>query len=1257
MNIPFFQTSKLWLPSYLAQNLEKVLNAKTSQERVRSIRDVYSLLVRTITITVVSQYLFQENRSIHDDNLNSMLANKLPDLTMDAWLQLLFASVKAFGNQPGGLFIQEIYDLYWDTTSRSSHVYKTDEEDLLIHLGQMVSVIRDDGSALNTDVDWDKLERESSELLSIILKKFCFLQDYELIRVLAAGSDFREVEVYKGMKVSLSKISKTDVGLQEGWFYWQHVGTNEFLRLNPFLVFWQDVVAGKDVAVYQGYVHERLQYLLTLLGKTVVDKTGLKEFEKLMNEIIWEARGKPRDVEKLEWDLLLKVGTRVSQSGMGRTKHKYSPDLYLQREQTCELFWRYLASKKKIFILVGKTGSGKSSFILSLGNVLSKNDNICTIMYEGSLLNVDPSIQNVFAKDFNDWVIVGGQKTNDLWEEIGRVKGIENRQVILFVDAINENTNPQVLLQQLDMLARVTGPWLKIVLTCRPETLQIIRYGVGLDQTLYYQEKDGREVQAEQQLFSYSDNLDPFSRDELQTVYEKYKAKYNLKSELAELPGKVKDILQDPFNLWLVSLTYLAREIPKGLTVSDLVKVYLESLKTNLILKDDDINFLKNRLVPLFFGLDGKAAFELSRDMIQKAGGSELLDSIRSLKLSDKGERKNKSYIKLADADILAMVNENSDWKIKFTHDRFFEYFVGERILELGTSQDDQSEYFQNLITQTKQSPFLWGAVKHALVMESGESSLKTPLMLCYTDEQRVKEMMVEVLIDFGFDNLPKTEEILGQLLPPSKRAGFLKRIQRLLGNTNPTFDISIRNSQKIAIEVASKLNLIQVLQTGTIQKDPAVRTSAVRHAYYLWQREPAQVLKILRQISEDAFPDIIPNMDAVESLIAFSLVIFIDHFKDEDVLQELQNIWSGNFIAKIFMRDESAGFIKRRLNTFVRERIFFNSIKLVMTLIREFPQYAKAVNYSFIDAFFRLGEEEKELYKNLVGYLDLNGDYSAEQMKDDYLAAIKTQCLLFQGAVVLGLGVHARQDPDGLLPFLRRFFEGAKKDAPTNIWVASIPTVLMSVLDNNPNHNDYFGFFLEAAGTCQTFYKIHTPEAYYLGPYVLYQYLRTHDVRTDWLVKRIDAQLEAKNVDFFNALVDSELVIVGIERQQPLAALEVLAIFFNRESITSEIRQIILTYLTRLRIHYPDEVDYFLEKQNAPDDFCLSVRANEPAETVGALIGRTKVWNFILNALTESSGFQKHLIHLFTKAADFKETKFWLEYIIRYLLNLVYGQ
>jgi len=42
---------------------------------------------------------------------------------------------------------------------------------------------------------------------------------------------------------------------------------------------------------------------------------------------------------------------------------------------------------------------------------------------------------------------------------------------------------------------------------------------------------------------------------------------------------------------------------------------------------------------------------------------------------------------------------------------------------------------------------------------------------------------------------------------------------------------------------------------------------------------------------------------------------------------------------------------------------------------------------------------------------------------------------------------------------------------------------------------------------------------------------------------------------------------------------------------------------------------------------------------------------------LTESSGFQKHLIHLFTKAADFKETKFWLEYIIRYLLNLVYGQ
>lgn len=1266
MDIQFFQTSKLWLPSYLARNLEKVLNAETPEESCRSMRDVFSLLVRTVTISLVSQYLFQKKDRVQDDNLNHMLANNLPELSMDACLQLLFASVNALGNEPQNFFIQEIYELYWDTSSGEP---KASEENLLRQMVQILSIVKDDELASNNHVDWDKLNQECSDLLVKILKKFCFLQNYELIRVVGTGNSFWEVEVYKGMEVELSKVSGSGVSLQEGWFYWHHVETKTFLRLNPFLVFWQDVVTGKDVAVFEAYVPERLQYLLTQLGKIVVVNAGEKEFEKLMDEIIREAGSKPQEVKALEWEQLRKVCMRISQYGMGRNLHKYNPDLYVQRWHVFESFEKFLASDKKIFVLVGNSGTGKSSFVLSLAEALKKNDNICTISYDGKQLKVEPSIQNAIAKDFNKFVMIDGEKSNDLWIEIGKVKGIENKQIVLFVDGINENTYPKELLGQLYQLANLNWSWLKIVLTCRPETWQKILTRQNMDEKLYYQEQDRNPTGGDR---SFSIKLEAFSKNELEDVYEKYKRKYDLKTDLRDIKGRVQEILRDPFNLWLVSSTHQHQEIPDGLVVSDLVKVYVESLLKSGVLREKDIEFLKEELVPLFFESDSRIVNELSREEIKgedfkreernrenlRRNDSKeeeyLYDRIRGEGVSSEGEPKTKSFTNLTDAHILLMDNEDLDWKIKFTHERFFEYFVGEQISRLSISRKDLVNYFQNLVIRTNQLTFLWGAVKHALVIEMGGPSLDTILKLCYTTEQRVKEMMVAVIIDFGSENLSKTEAFLEQLLPVSKQTGSLKRGQLILRRASLTYDIRNRNAQKIAVEAASKLQLAWVLQTGAVQKDPAVRTSAVRYGYYLWQQNPNEGYKILRQISKDALPGIIPNLVAFESFVVFSLVIFIDHFKNDEVLNQLRSIWSRNLIAKLFIRNESDGFVKRKLQAFVRELLFFNAIKMVMTIIKEFPQYAKAVNYSFIDAFFHLETREKELYKKLVGYLNAESDYSTEQMKADYLAAIKTQCLLFQGVVILGLSVHALQNPGEFLPFLKHFFSEAEKDTPENIWVASIPTVLMTVLDQNAREKEYFEFFVQTAAKCQVFYTKHTPEAYYLGPYVLYQYLRTGNAETDWLKTRIEAQLKSNNLSFFDALINSELVIVGIEKYEPIAVLQVLGLFFAQS--TPEIKQIIQTFLTRLKIYYPNEVDNFLEEQKVPDDFRLSVRANETTETLGALIGGTKVWNFFLNVLSESSGFQKHLIHLFDKAANFSDAKKWIEYTIRYLFNLVFG-
>jgi hypothetical protein len=430
----------------------------------------------------------------------------------------------------------------------------------------------------------------------------------------------------------------------------------------------------------------------------------------------------------------------------------------------------------------------------------------------------------------------------------------------------------------------------------------------------------------------------------------------------------------------------------------------------------------------------------------------------------------------------------------------------------------------------------------------------------------------------------------------------------------------------------------VWVFNTGVFHTDPSTRTKTIENGYNLWKRNTKLGFKLL---------DSIVNLRAFKAFTIFSLMIFLDNFRDEKVLQELQIIWKRSYLGKVL--------------SFFTQHFLPHVIDVVFRLWKRAPQYAQVVTYTELEGFFHLTEQEKVLYKRLVEYLNANGDYSIEQMEYDFLEAIKIQNLLFQGVVLLGMIVHTLHKPDDFLSFLKKFFETALSDAEGNIWVGTIPVVLMSVLDRNSKQDEYFDFFVYAVEKCQEFYtkKKHyetdTPEAQYLGIYVLYQYQRTANLETDWLKTRIDAALSTNNIDFFKALVNSELVIVGIERRLPLAALQTLALFFDRSN--ADILQIIHNFLTRLKMRYPDEVDDFLKKQHAPENFRLSLPKNQSVQTEIALIEPTKIWEFIQDAFSESTGFQQHLAHIFAIATNFKNAKTWLKYVLQYLINLIYGK
>ncbi len=521
----------------------------------------------------------------------------------------------------------------------------------------------------------------------------------------------------------------------------------------------------------------------------------------------------------------------------------------------------------------------------------------------------------------------------------------------------------------------------------------------------------------------------------------------------------------------------------------------------------------------------------------------------------------------------------------------------------------------------------------------------------------------MNVLAYLGLDNPAEVEDILKNLITSEKKTNEFQKIRQLLGKSAVVSDVRSRNSRKIAVEVASNLNILWVLQAAAIQGDPEIRTTAVRYTYQLWQRDLTRGFEILDYLAENATADLLPNFTAIESAFGLSALIFFEYSRDEPMLERLQSIWR-KMIANILRIQEGRKRREKVIRRFIRERIVSFVITIALRYLQELPAY-NVVSYEGLEAFFQLGATEKSLYRNLVQYLDVQGSYSIEQMEDDYLKAIKINNLLFKLVTVMGLTVHAYRAPIAFLPYLKKLFEEAKSNVVAYPYLTDITKVLENVLDHDPMIDDVFEFFVYTVEVCQEFYARYpqtlpnstneAPEASYLGPYAVYQYRRTGTARTEWLQTRIQKALSQNNLTFFNLMLTTELPLIGIEQEKPLIALDVLALFFQRSN--SDIYRMIKSFLARLRGHFPDEVDDFLEEQHASDDFRLQVQTNKPLETIGGLIGQ-RSWYFLRDdVLVNSSHLQSKFMEILVKAADCKHPKEWLNYFLREIINLIYGE
>lgn len=1260
-------------PFPIAVRYRKMLESPDSKSRVEAGLALFDYGLRLVSLGVVSQYLIRDADKVKDRTLNRLLYEQFPRPSLGTWKKIFFETLRAYGGKRDLLFIPELYDLYWDSSFDPEHP-RSDVQIPYERLIRISSDLKNPEHESKNESEWQKLEAEVSTLLKEILKEFAFIQNYNLLRILNRNGDLYDCMLYKGERPTRPAvpIQSEDV-LELGSFYLSK-RDKQFLPLHPLLIYWEDFVAPQgadvgegDTGLYDNFTSTVVTYALVESQRLVPEMSQVTEFARLVYYVIQKVKQYRREAQRLTWQLLQKTASEINESRFGAVRDKYNKDLYLQRSEVKQAFDDFLTSNKAMFLLLGKSGVGKSNFLVSLAVEYQDNDDLCFLFYDGAKLETDRPITEVIGRDLESRIRLvsehGDVEIKDALYEIAQIDGIEDRQVVLIIDAVNENAKSKDLLGAIDALVeKYAFPWLKVVFTSRPEAWRQMKRRIKLAEHRYYRAKDRNDVGVELKGFTLGVEMGRFTRAELPVAYAKYQQVYRLKTAYADISHELRLLLNDPLTLWLVAESNRGNSLPNVIRPGKLYKDYVEKLLADDRLELRDTLFLEETLMPLMIGAThlGKAvsAEQVTDDHV-------LFNLINNFDLDSNGRHVNQSFTNLVDAEILVQRGTPLDYEIGFKYERFYDYYGGMQLYKLTRAKADLDDFFLELVNTTADKPFLWGAVKSALVQLTENQSPKLVERLCHENEPRMSDMMVEVLIDFGQDYPKRVEELLKTFLPPEPRRSGWMLARRLIRNPITEPDMTAEAVEKIAIEVASQVNNMEwVLKREGVSQSLGIRNTAVRYTYYLWQRQPTLGFQVLEDWSEHVIQGWIPDFDAFESLLGLSLVIFFDQPHDHDALLQLQAVWQ-SVIGRILRLQSGQGRASRLVRDFVREKLFNLVVTLIFGVLHQMPSY-NVITSTGLEAFFQSSPEEKSLFRRLTTYLDVDGTYSEWDMKTDWLATLPSRDMLIGGVTTIGMALHAIRAPLQMLPFLKEFFERARIDPVPSPYLTDIAgAVVPSVLDHDVTMDEIFDFYVYAADICQEYYTLHpnvlgrgikitSPQAWLMAPYLYAYYRRVGNIHSSWSEGRITAALERKDERFFDFMLSTELPVLGIELRLPQVALDVLELFFDQVRTDWPLKTQV--FLSRLRTYFPDEVDDFLQEHEAPDEFSLAVRTHQPNEGIGQAIG-TRAWRFFRDDIfLNSPQLRSEFIEILAKMADYRSLQEWADYALRRIINLIYG-
>ena len=1256
------------MPYFIAAQYKRMLDATCAEDKVRAALRVYELGLRVLAMSVVSQYLMRDYDKISDYELNQLLETKLPYASLNVWQRLFFLGLRAYGAHRHLLFVQELYDFYWDT-SVDPYAPRIGITPPFNRLTQICNEL-EWGIKPEDERGWQALCEESVGLLRQIIAHLAFFRNYELIRIIKREGNRYWYESHMGLEITaVSEGLETERELGLDWFYLSKE-RQDFLKMHPLLIVWDDVPDKADVAVYDRYIREDnvLRYLTATLWRKILDDTNVFDFIRMLYTTLEEYKWGRERYRQLSWWKLQEVAQTISKRQMAAVLGKYQAELYLQRDQTRAAFERFMVSDKVGFVLTGQSGVGKSNFVLALAQELRRQQSrVCLLMYDGARIDPDQSLTATISEDFDRYVKLGGEeKIVNIWQEITRIEDIDERKVVLVIDAINENPHARELLRRIDeVVAESDWPYLKVVVTSRPEAWRTIKLRMHLAEGRYYREPGEDRLEVEMEPFSYSERLERFTRNELPRAYKKYRTAFQLQTAYSDLAVDVRRAMRDPLLLRLVAETYRGQEIPPVIKPTEVYEKYLEGLVRTGRLQVEDLRFLTQELMPLMIreGHYANAITAIQVDTATTSDGKPLFELIHNDGLLADGRRVNQSYGNLLDAGILVQRGTPLYYKIGFRYERFYDYHAGMRLWELNATLEDKVAAYAKQIGLTQQQPYLWGVVKYALIRELAAGNRSTVLTLCKEAKRAVREIMATVLKEYGQEEAREVHSISAELMK-EQALSLPRRI--LTSSRYPDQDQWGRelSAKRIAVDVAGTLGFSDILAQGASDPSSSLRADAIRQVFYLWRKDRGELpateqnrgLSALRDLgNRTTGPLGLPRAVALEPVVGISLLMFLEEPDDSMLRQELQVVLR-QVIDGLLHTDTQIG--RALLRTMVGSRALSLLVNFVSRVTAETPRY-NVGNLEEFGTFFELPAEQKFWLRMILPYLDPDHG-RIEELGDVMKRAFENDDLLTGAILSLALVAQGRKRPADIVPLIFELLGHMVSMSPRGVLaVQYLAGALYQVLGRQDSVDeetwklvDYFasvpldktrGMLVSRTGKEYFCISFLYPSLLYLkklghpGLHLWKHYLRLAVAEENW--------------EFLGDL----LYLVGelaLPYRAPNAA---LAILRELPSLSDETaNQKVLDLLARIRFYYPDLVDEFLDVEGFPERFRSYVHDAAVKESIVQIVFSRLVSYIIDTSQTES--FRELFTSVVDMAVDCSTLGEWLNFLARRLSNTIYG-